>query len=148
MSYFLSTIPYNKLLHSPIIRRNSPSRGTSSPNSLTDFSKHSCSPLPMKAPKFLKGLVATLSGCREARTLKGFISPNGFQDRLLTNSHYTHLARLLPFFPVIDLTTNRQVCQTIQNSRTLAFSLRVIIGTFPYVAGGGGFEPPNRIYYG
>ena len=89
LSYFLSTIPYAKLLHSPHIRRNSPSRGISLPNSLTDFFEHSCSRQPMKAPKFLMGLVATLSGCREARTLKGFVSPSGFQDRLLTNSHYT-----------------------------------------------------------
>jgi hypothetical protein len=52
LSYFLTTIPYAKLLHSPHIRRNSPSRGTSSPNSLTDFFEHSCSRLPMKAPTF------------------------------------------------------------------------------------------------
>ena len=51
--------PNNQRLHLPITRRDSTSRGTGSPNSLTDFSKHSCSRLPMKAPKFLMGLVAT-----------------------------------------------------------------------------------------
>ena len=76
----------------------------------------------------------------------GLLTLNGFQDRLNKPLwHRSKLARLLPFFPVIDLTTNRQVCQTIQNSRTLAFSLRVIIGTFPYVAETVGFEPTELL---
>lgn len=91
LSYFLSTIPYNQLLHSPIIRRNSPSRGISSPNSLTDFFEHSCSRQPMKAPKFLMGLVATrfIKRVQRDSNPQGHPCPSNFQDCVFIQPDYT-----------------------------------------------------------
>ena len=86
LSYSLTTIPYAKLLYSPHIRRNSPSRGISLPNSLTDFFEHSCSRQPMKAPKFLMGLVATLAvGVRFELTERSSRS-NDFKSFALNHS--------------------------------------------------------------